>query len=149
MEDLWMKALQDRELEVLPDGGRRLWWLLVPVNQTYLYMSHYVIRNIHELEFYIRWMQRMLSREIEWRAISRLWGIPERDPCMQIEEDNLVEQPPVHSRSMVKIPYNIKMITQYIRSHDDRRSTTWICSSFPTIIYSIVYIYMKPSHCSD
>jgi len=26
-----------------------------------------------------------------WRAISRLWGIPERDPCMQIEEDNLVE----------------------------------------------------------
>jgi hypothetical protein len=49
-----MKALQDPELEVLPDGGRRLCRLLVTVNQAYLYMSHYIIRNIHELEFYIR-----------------------------------------------------------------------------------------------
>jgi hypothetical protein len=36
----------------------------------------------------------------------------------------------VHSRSVVKISYNIKMITHKIRSHDDRRSATWICSSF-------------------
>ena len=36
----------------------------------------------------------------------------------------------MHSRSVVKISYNIKMITQKIRSHDDRRSATWICSSF-------------------
>jgi hypothetical protein len=47
----------------------------------------------------------------------------------------------VHSRSVVKISYNIKMNTQKIRSHDDRRSTTWICSSSPTMIYSIVHIY--------
>ena len=33
---------------------RRLWWLLVLVHQTYHYMSHYIICNIHELEFYIR-----------------------------------------------------------------------------------------------
>ena len=90
-----MKALRDLEPEVLPDGGRRLWWLIVPVHQTYLYISHYIIRNIHESEFYIRWMQRMFSRR-NWvksacRGISRLWGIPERDSCMQIEEDNLVE----------------------------------------------------------
>ena len=26
-----------------------------------------------------------------WRATSRLWGIPERDPCMQMEKDNLME----------------------------------------------------------
>ena len=65
MEDLWMKALRDLEPDVLPDGWRRLWWLLVPVHQTYHYMSHYIICNIHELDFYIKWMQRMFSREIE------------------------------------------------------------------------------------
>jgi hypothetical protein len=37
------------------------------------------------------------------------------------------------------------MITQKIRSHDDRRSATWICSSFPTMIYFIDQSYMKPS----
>ena len=47
---VYMQALQDPELEVLPDGGRRLWWLLVPVNQIYLYISHYIIHNIHRLE---------------------------------------------------------------------------------------------------
>ena len=26
-----------------------------------------------------------------WRETSILWGIPERDPCMHMEEDNLVE----------------------------------------------------------
>jgi hypothetical protein len=36
------------------------------------------------------------------------------------------------------------MITQKIRYHDDRRSATWICSSFPTI-YFIDQSYMKPS----
>jgi hypothetical protein len=54
----------------------------------------------------------------------------------------------MHSRSVVKISYNIKMTTQKIKSHDDIRSTTWICSSSPTMIYSIVQIYMKPSQCS-
>ena len=63
-----MQALQDPELEVLPDGGRRLWRLLVPLNQTYLYMSHYIILNIHGLEFYIKWMQILFSREIEQRS---------------------------------------------------------------------------------
>jgi hypothetical protein len=37
------------------------------------------------------------------------------------------------------------MITQKIRSHDDRRSATWICSSFPTMIYFIDQSYMNPS----
>jgi hypothetical protein len=37
------------------------------------------------------------------------------------------------------------MITQKIKSHDDRRSATWICSSFPTMIYFIDQSYMKPS----
>jgi hypothetical protein len=36
----------------------------------------------------------------------------------------------VHNKSVVKISYNIKMITQKIRSHDDKRSATWIRSSF-------------------
>ena len=54
----------------------------------------------------------------------------------------------MHSKSVVKISYNIKMTTQKIRYHDDRRSTTWICSNSPTMIYSIVQIYMKPSQCS-
>ena len=92
MEDLWMKALWDPELEVLPDGGRTLWWLLVPVNQTYLYMSHYII---HRLECYIKMnaktvFQSNWTKSI-WRATSRPWGIPERDPCIQMEEDNLVK----------------------------------------------------------
>ena len=69
-----------------------------------------------------------------WRAISRLWGILERDSCMQIRRQ-LGGEPPVHNKSMVKISYNIKMTTQKIRSHDDRRSATWIWSSSPTILY--------------
>ena len=67
---------------------------------------------------------------------------------MQIRRRQLGGEPPVHSKSVVKISYNIKMTTQKIRSHDDRRSTTWICSSSPTMIYSIVHIYKKPSQCS-
>jgi hypothetical protein len=67
---------------------------------------------------------------------------------MQIRRRQLRGEPPVHSRSMVKISYNIKMTTQKIRSHDDRRSATWICSSSPTMIYSIIQIYKKPSQCS-
>ena len=64
---------------------------------------------------------------------------------MQIRRRQLGGELPMHSRSVVKISYNIKMTTQKIRSHDDRRSTTWICSSSPTMIYSTVQIYMKPS----
>jgi hypothetical protein len=67
---------------------------------------------------------------------------------MQIRRRQLGGEPPVHSRSVVKISYNIKMTTQKIRSHDDRRSATRICSSSPTMIYSIVQIYKKPSQCS-
>jgi hypothetical protein len=37
------------------------------------------------------------------------------------------------------------MITQKIRFHDDRRSATWICSSFPTTIYFIDQSYKKSS----
>ena len=37
------------------------------------------------------------------------------------------------------------MITWKIKSHDDRRNATWICSNFPTMIYSIDQSYMKPS----
>jgi hypothetical protein len=37
------------------------------------------------------------------------------------------------------------MITQKIKSHDDKRSSTWICSNFPTIIYFIDQSYMNPS----
>ena len=39
-------------------------WLF-QYTKTYLYISHYIIHNIHESEFYIRWMQRVFSREIE------------------------------------------------------------------------------------
>jgi hypothetical protein len=41
------------------------------------------------------------------------------------------------------------MITQKIKSHDDKRSATWICSSFPTMIYFIDQSYMKPSKKTD
>ena len=92
-------------------------------------------------------LQRNWMKSV-WRAISRLWGTPERDSCMQIRRRQLGGESPVHSRSVVKISYNIKMTTQKIRSHDDRRSTTWICYSSPTMICSIVHIYKKPSHCS-
>jgi len=54
----------------------------------------------------------------------------------------------VHSKSEVKISYNINMATQNLRSRDDRRSTTGICSSSPSMIYSIVQIYMRPSQYS-
>jgi hypothetical protein len=37
---------------------------------------------------------------------------------MQIRRRQLGGEPPVHSRSVVKISYNIKMTTQKIRSHD-------------------------------
>ena len=46
-------------------------------------------------------------------------------------------EPLVHNRSVVKISYNIKMTTQKIRSHDDRRSATRICSKFSN--YDILY----------
>jgi hypothetical protein len=67
---------------------------------------------------------------------------------MQIRRRQLGEEPPVHNRSVVKISYIIKMTTQKIRSHDDRRSATWICFSSPTMIYSIVQNHKKPSQCS-
>jgi hypothetical protein len=67
---------------------------------------------------------------------------------MQTRRRQLGGEPPVHSISVVNISCNIKMTTQKIRSHDDRRSATWICSSSPTMIYSIVQIYMKPSQYS-
>jgi hypothetical protein len=67
---------------------------------------------------------------------------------MQTRRRQLGGEPPVHSRSVVKISYNIKMTTQKIRSHDDRRSTTWICSSSPTMIYSIAHIYRSLQQCS-
>jgi hypothetical protein len=67
---------------------------------------------------------------------------------MQIRRRQLGGEPPVHSRSVVKISYNIEMTTQKIRSHDDRRSATRTCSSSPTMIYSIVHIYKKPSQYS-
>ena len=152
MENLWMKALQYPEPEVLSDGGRRLWWLIVPVHRTYLYISHYIIRKhpwariLHQTNAN-NVLQRNWLKSV-WRAISRLWSIPERYSCMQTRRRQLGGEPPVHSRSVVKISYNIKMTTQKIRSHDDRRSATWICSSSPTMIYSIVQIYMKPSQCS-
>jgi hypothetical protein len=37
------------------------------------------------------------------------------------------------------------MITQKIKTYDDRRSATWICSNFPKMIYFIDQSYMKPS----
>ena len=94
MKYLWMKALQDRRLEVLLDGGRILWQLLVPVNQTYLHESLYHPQHpwvgvLHQMNTK-NVLQRNWIKSV-WRAISRLWGIPERDPWMQIEEDNLVE----------------------------------------------------------
>jgi hypothetical protein len=67
---------------------------------------------------------------------------------MQIRRRQLGGEPPVHNRSVVKISYKIKMTIQKIKSHDDRRSATWICSSPPTMIYSIVHIYKNPSQCS-
>ena len=150
MEDLWMKALRHLKPEVLPDGGRRLWWLLVLVNQTYLYISHYIIHNIHESELYIRWMQRMFSRR-NWvksacRAISRLWGILGRDSCMQTRRRQLGGEPPVHSRSVVKISYNIKMTTK----RSDLMMTEEVPYGYVPVLqlYSIVQIYMKPSQCS-
>ena len=35
-----------------------------------------------------------------WRAISRLWDVPERDSCMQIRRRQLGGEPPVHSRNV-------------------------------------------------
>jgi hypothetical protein len=54
-----MKALQDPEPEVLPDGGKKN--MMITYSST-PDMSHYIIHDIHELEFYIRLMQGMFSR---------------------------------------------------------------------------------------
>jgi hypothetical protein len=67
---------------------------------------------------------------------------------MQIRRRQLGGESPVHNRSVVNISYNINMTTQKIRSHDERRSATRICSVSPTMIYSIIHIYKKPSQCS-
>jgi hypothetical protein len=66
-------------------------------------------------------LQKKLSKE---RMQSNLKTLrhTERYSCMQIRRRQLGGEPPVHSKSMVKISYNIKMTTQKIRSHDDRRS---------------------------
>jgi hypothetical protein len=54
MEDLWMKALRDPEVEFLSDGGRRLWWLIVPstpylsLYKSLYYPQHPWVRILHQ-----------------------------------------------------------------------------------------------------
>jgi hypothetical protein len=58
---------------------------------------------------------------------------------MQIRIRQLGGEPSVHNRSVVKISYNIKMTEEVLLGY---------VPSSPTMIYSIIQIYMKPSHCS-
>jgi len=95
-------------------------------------------------------LQRNWTKSIR-RENSRVWGIPERDPCMKMEENNLVENLQCTKEEWWRFPitrYCIKMITQKIKSHDERRSSTWICSIFPTMIYSIVHEAFTENQCS-
>ena len=103
-----------------------------------------------------------------WRATSRLWGILERDPCMQMEEDNLVENLQCTTEAWWRFSITEILLRRlgwwisnpWQRSHDDRRSVTWICSSLslatvswangeqkmnPIITHCIDQSYMKPS----
>jgi hypothetical protein len=63
------------------------------VNQTYLYMSHYII---HGLEFYIKInakivLHEKLNKEHMKRNLETFEAYQKEDSCIQIEEDNLVK----------------------------------------------------------
>ena len=144
-----MQQLQYPELEVLPDGGRRLWWLLISVNQTYLYMIQYPwVGVLHQINAKKNVLQSNWAKSI-WRAISRLWGIPERDPCMQMEEDNLVENLQCTSKSVVKIFYNRDIVSEWLL----RRSGWWIANPWQDLMmteevpHGYVPIWLLPWCC--
>ena len=128
-----MKALWDPELEVLPDGGRRLWWFLVLVNHTYLYMSHYIIHNIHALEFTSDeckdYSPNKLNKEHMKRNLKALRYTKKR-PLYANERRQLGGEPPMHNKSVVKTFYNRDIISRWLL----RRSGWWIANPWQDII---------------
>ena len=123
MRDLWMKALWDRGLEVLPDGGRRLWWLLVSVNQTYLYMSQYIIHNIHRLEFTCR----ETSKDLRYTRKRPLYADGRRY-CM--DSNNLVQRLQYTAEAWWKYFYNKDIVSEWLL----RNSGWWIANPWQTFI---------------
>ena len=82
----------------------------ISLHESFYHPQHPWVGVLHQMN-----AKNVLQRDwikSVWREISRLWGIPERDSCMQIRRRQLGGEPPVHSRSMVKISYNINMTTQ-------------------------------------
>ena len=84
-------------------------------NHIYLYLSHYISCSIHGLDFTLDECKYCSSQQSNWRRsvcreTLRFWGIPERDPCMKMEEDlvwiqeNLVQSLSCTTKSWWKLP---------------------------------------------
>ena len=75
----------------------------ISLHESFYHPQHPWVGVLHQINAK-NVLQRNWIKSV-WRAISRLWGIPERDSCMQIRRRQLGGEPPVHSRSVVKISY--------------------------------------------
>jgi hypothetical protein len=91
--------------------------LLVPVNQTYLYMSHYIVHNIHGLEFTSDeckdYSPEQLNKE---RMKSNLKALryTRKRPLYADGRRQLGGEPPMHSRSVVKTFYNRDIVSKWL-----------------------------------
>jgi hypothetical protein len=89
--------------------------LLVPVNQTYLYMSHYIIHNIHGLEFTSDeckdYSPKQLNKERMKRNLKALRYNKKR-PLYEYGRRQLGGEPPMHNRSLVKTFYNRYIVSE-------------------------------------
>ena len=152
MKDLWMKALRDLELEVLPDGGRRLWWLLVPVNwhiSTWVIISSATSMSCSSTSNKCKECSpEQLSKEHMKSNLKTLRHTRKR-PLHADKRRQLGGEPPVHSRSVVKIFYNRDIVSRWLLSRSDLMMIEEVPHGyvpvFPTMIYFIDQSYMKPS----
>ena len=61
----------------------------IPLHKSLYHLQHPWVGVLHQINAKTV-LQRNWTKSI-WRETSRLWGIPERDSCIQMEEDNLVK----------------------------------------------------------
>ena len=61
----------------------------ISLHESLYHLQHSLVGVLHQMNEK-NVLQRNRINNV-WRETSRLWGIPERDPCMQMEKDNLVE----------------------------------------------------------
>ena len=61
----------------------------IPLHKSLYHLQYPWVGVLHQMNAKIV-LQNNWTKSV-WRATSRLWGISERDPCMQMEKDNSME----------------------------------------------------------